>query len=104
MPQVEVAKMLMAGEKATIVGPGVVKFEAVRGIGAAMAGKAVGAGAAAGKGIVVTSATASSVPASLLSGKVLGFSLAGMNPWLLLAAGVLGGYMVAKKKFPRVVW
>ncbi|MEO5349393.1 MAG: hypothetical protein H7836_07090 [Magnetococcus sp. YQC-3] len=107
MPQIEVAKMLMAGEKATIVGPGVVKFEAVaQGLGGAgaMAGKAAGVGAA-GKGIVVTSAaTASSVPASLLSGKVLGFSLAGVNPWLLLAAGLLGGYMIAKKKYPRLVW
>ncbi|MEO5339691.1 MAG: hypothetical protein H7837_04110 [Magnetococcus sp. MYC-9] len=111
MPKIEIAKMLMAGEKATIVGPGVVKFEAVaQGMGGA---KAVGAAAVAGKGagvvgagnMVVTSATAaSSVPASLLSGKVLGLSLGSLNPWVLLAVGVLGGYMVAKKRYPKLVW
>ncbi|MBF0160945.1 MAG: hypothetical protein HQL88_01525, partial [Magnetococcales bacterium] len=99
---IEIAKMLMAGEKATIVGPGVVKFEAMaQGLGGA---KAVGAGVAAtgqaagvGAGqMVVTSAGASSVPAGLLSGKVLGFSLGSLNPWVLLALGIAGGYMIAK--------
>ncbi|MEO5362325.1 MAG: hypothetical protein H7838_01685 [Magnetococcus sp. DMHC-8] len=108
MPQVEIAKMLMAGEQATVVGPGVVKFEAMKLGGAQMAGaagKAVGAAHVAGNGMVVTStATASSVPASLLSGKVLGFSLGSLNPWVLLAVGVVGGYMLARKKFPKLIW
>lgn len=110
MPKVEVVKMLMAGEKATIVGPGLVKFEALaRGVGAAQAAgvgaKVAGAGQMAGNGFVVTSAaSASSVPASLLSGKVLGFSLGTLNPWVLLAVGVVGGYMIAKKRYPKLVW
>ncbi|MBF0400071.1 MAG: hypothetical protein HQL90_04825 [Magnetococcales bacterium] len=113
MPKVEVVKMLMAGEKATIAGPGLVKFEAMAGglaaphaVGtAAMAGKAAGAGQMAANGFVVTSATtANSVPASILSGKVLGFSLGSLNPWVLLAMGVVGGYMIAKKKYPKLVW
>lgn len=111
MPKVEVVKMLMAGEKATVVGPGLVKFEALaHGIGggaqaAGVGAKAVGAGQVATNGFAVTSAaSASSVPASFLSGKVLGFSLGSLNPWVLLAAGVVGGYMIAKKKYPKLVW
>ena len=113
MPQVEVAKMLMAGEKATIVGPGVVKFEALAhlggakamgaGVGTAMAGgHAVGAGT--GNMMVASAASGGAMPASLLSGKVLGFSLGGLNPWVLLAMGVLGGYIIAKKRYPKLVW
>lgn len=107
MAQTEFAQFLMAGEQATIVGPGVVEFKALA--PGALTAKtlggagAVGAGGAVGQGFVTTAA-AKSVPASLLSGKVLGFSLASVNPWMLLAVGITGGYMLAKKKYPRLVW
>ena len=111
MAQTEFAQMLMAGEQATIVGPGVVEFKALTpgAVAANTVGgaKAMGAGGAIGKGAIVTTtgaASAKSVPASIASGKVLGFSLGSLNPWILLAIGIGGGYMLAKKKYPRLVW
>lgn len=110
MAQTEFAQILAAGEKATIAGPGVVEFKT---IAPAMfptktvAGtKAIGAGGMAGKGIITTTsaASATAVPTSILSGKVLGFSLASVNPWVLLAVGLAGGYMLSKRRFPKLVW
>lgn len=113
MPQTEFTQMLMTGEKATIVGPGVVEFKTLL-PGAAVptaaktagAAKAMGAGGIATQGFVTTTGAtaAKSVPASILSGKVFGLSLGTLNPWVLLGIGVVGGYMVARKKYPRLVW
>ncbi len=117
MPKAEIAQNLLPGQEATVFGPGTLKFEAINAIPEqAVTAKATGGavtlgkGAAAGKGMGMTMATggggaaAKSLPASLLSGKVLGVSLGSMNPWILLAIGGIGGYMYAKRKFPRLVW
>ncbi len=45
-----------------------------------------------------TGAYLKALPSSIISGKVLGFSLAAVNPWLLLGAGAVGGYYYCKKK------
>lgn len=110
MPQTEFAQILMAGEKATITGPGIVEFKMLgagalptKAVGAI---NTVGAGGAAGKALITTTGAgaAQSVPASFFSGKVMGFSLASLNPWVLVALGVAGGYVIAKKRYPRLVW
>ncbi len=114
MPKAELVQNLLPGQEATVFGPGTLKFEAINALPkAAVATKtagggavAIGKGATAGKGMAMAtgSGAAKSVPASLLSGKVLGLSLGSLNPWVLLAIGGVGGYMYARKKFPRLVW
>ncbi|MEO5334197.1 MAG: hypothetical protein H7839_19460 [Magnetococcus sp. YQC-5] len=108
MAQTEFAQILKAGEQALVAGPGVVEFKTLApgAINAPALGGAKAVGTGVGKGIITTTtaASAKSLPASFLSGKVLGFSLASVNPWALLAIGVAGGYILAKKKYPRLVW
>lgn len=43
-------------------------------------------------------AAAKSLPAKLLSGQILGLSLAAVNPWILLGIGAIGGYYYSRKK------
>lgn len=105
MAQTEFVQMLLTGEQATIVGPGVVEFKTLA--QGTLPTKAMGTGGMVGKGIITTTGTASAkaVPAaSIFSGKFLGFSLASVNPWMLVAIGVAGGYMLAKKRYPKLVW
>lgn len=119
MPVNEIVTTLKAGEAVTVMGPGTLEFQAPK-IAAAAAkmagGTAVGtkgvaaAGGAAAMGnttvfgagqIASTTASggaASSIPASLMSGKVLGLSLGTMNPWFLLGVGALSGYYYCKKR------
>jgi hypothetical protein len=116
MPINEITAVVPAGEQMTVTGPGVLEFKipkiaattvpaAGAGKGAAVAGTtklAAGTGAiggGVGQSTVVTGgASAKSVTASLMSGKVLGFSLGAVNPWLLLGIGAMGGYYYFKKK------
>ncbi|MBF0421786.1 MAG: hypothetical protein HQL73_02215 [Magnetococcales bacterium] len=39
-----------------------------------------------------------SFPAKLISGQILGLSLATVNPWILLGLGAIGGYFYSRKK------
>jgi hypothetical protein len=115
MPVQEFVAVLPAGEQMTVTGPGVLEFKipkvaaatmqtgaAAGGKGVAAAGTAAGTGvAAAGAGqstVVAGGASAKSMTASLMSGKVMGFSLGAVNPWILLGVGALGGYYYFKKK------
>ncbi|MBF0358742.1 MAG: hypothetical protein HQL70_09040 [Magnetococcales bacterium] len=116
MPLNEITAVVPAGEQMTVTGPGVLEFKipkvaaatmpaAGAGKGAAAAGTtklAVGAGGMAGGAgqstVVAGGTSAKSVTASLMSGKVLGFSLGAVNPWLLLGIGAIGGYYYFKKK------
>ena len=118
MPQTELVQTLLAGEKATLTGPGLLEFKTVNMVphvaavtttktaGGGMAVLTKGGVAAAQGGSVVTgtATSAQSVSASLLKGKLLGFSLGSVNPWLLIAGGALITYLYTKKKWPRLVW
>ncbi|MBF0144744.1 MAG: hypothetical protein HQL84_01965 [Magnetococcales bacterium] len=52
--------------------------------------------------ITLTKATsgtiAKSIPAKLISGKILGLSLGAVNPWILLGLGAVGGYYYCRRK------
>lgn len=116
MPKTEIVRNLLSGQEATVIGPGSLKFEAAAqalpkaatatktamGGGTVLVGK--GAGLSQGMATAGGGATAKSVTASLMSGKVLGVSLGSLNPWVLLAIGGGVGYLYAKRKFPRLVW
>ncbi|MBF0192956.1 MAG: hypothetical protein HQL71_00300 [Magnetococcales bacterium] len=115
MPVQEIVTTLKTGEAVTIMGPGTLEFQAPK--VATVAAKAAGAkgmvatgattagaagattGAATSQTAAMTSgATLKALPASLMSGKVLGFSLGAINPWLLIGVGAVGGYFYCKKK------
>ena len=119
MPVEEIIAVVPAGETMTVTGPGVLEFKipkiaaatmqtgasgkgaAAAGTAAAGANVATGAGGVSGVGqstVMAGSASAKSVTASLLNGKVLGLSLGAVNPWILLGVGALGGYYYFKKK------
>nr|CRH04747.1 Conserved protein of unknown function. similar to magnetosome protein Mms6 from AMB-1 [Candidatus Magnetococcus massalia] len=101
MPVNEMMAKLQAGETFIAPVPGTVEFVAApQAAPVAKVAAAKGAGAAMlpAATTTTTAAGAQSVPVALLSGKVLGFSLGAINPWLLLGAGALGGYYYCKKK------
>ncbi|MBF0453965.1 MAG: hypothetical protein HQL72_03995 [Magnetococcales bacterium] len=122
MPIQEIVTTLKNGEAVTIMGPGTLEFKAPKlaAVAAKTAGGAKGAAVAGGTATAAAGATttggmttttamgktaavsggaaAKSIPASLMSGKVLGLSLGAVNPWLLLGAGALGGYYYCKRK------
>jgi hypothetical protein len=115
MPIQEIVTTLKTGEAVTIIGPGTLEFQApkvaavaaktagVKGAvatGAATTTTAVGtAGTGAGQtAAMTTGASLKALPASLMSGKILGLSLGAVNPWLLLGAGAVGGYYYCKQK------
>ncbi|MBF0381775.1 MAG: hypothetical protein HQL69_12195 [Magnetococcales bacterium] len=118
MPVKEIVTTLKKGEVVTVMGPGTLEFQAPKvatvaakaagAKGAAATGAAAtttvgttGAAGAAGAGktaAMTTGASLKALPASLMSGKVLGFSLGAVNPWLLIGVGAVGGYYYCKKK------
>ncbi|MEO5376618.1 MAG: hypothetical protein H7832_02360 [Magnetococcus sp. DMHC-6] len=83
--------------------PGLLEFKASQ---APLLSKAAGAGVVSKGGVAMgqtlsmasSGATAQSLPASLISGKVLGFSLSAVNPWILLGVGAAAGYWYFKKR------
>ncbi|MBF0437295.1 MAG: hypothetical protein HQL77_18285 [Magnetococcales bacterium] len=97
MPQNEIVTFLQAGEKAIVTGPGRLELAIPKAVTAA--GKGVAATGAA-QTTVLTSGSAVAQPwaASLTSGKILGFNLAAVNPWILLGIGAIGGYYYMKKR------
>lgn len=97
MPQNEIVTFLQAGEKAIVTGPGRLELAIPKAVAAAGKGTAT---AAAAQSTVITggSAGAQTWAASLTSGKVLGFNLAAVNPWILLGIGAIGGYYYMKKR------
>lgn len=104
MPQKEIVTFLQAGEKAVVIGPGrlelvVPKVVAAGGVGKGAAVTAGGMGAVQ-SAIVTGGSGAAAQPwtVSLVSGKVMGFNLAAVNPWLLLGIGAIGGYYYMKKR------
>jgi hypothetical protein len=111
MPIQEIVTTLKTGEAVTIMGPGTLEFQApkvaavaaktvggAKGTAVAAAGAAGAAGSAAGQTAALsTGATLKAIPASLMSGKILGLSLGALNPWLLIGAGAVGGYYYCKK-------
>jgi hypothetical protein len=120
MPVQEIVAVVPAGETMTVTGPGVLEFKIPKIATATMqtgatAGKGAAAGTAAAAGtniatgaggvsgvgqstVMAGGASAKSVTASLLNGKILGLSLGAVNPWILLGVGALGGYYYFKKK------
>ncbi|MEG3640765.1 hypothetical protein [Magnetococcus sp. PR-3] len=100
MPVNEMMAKLQAGETFIAPAPGTVEFVAApQAAPVAKVAAAKGAGAAMVPAAATTTAAgAQSMPVALLSGKVLGFSLGAVNPWLLLGVGALGGYYYCKKK------
>jgi hypothetical protein len=113
MPIQEIVTTLKTGEAVTIMGPGTMEFQAPK--VATVAAKAAGAKGAVATGAATTTAGATgagvgktaamttgaslkALPASLMSGKVLGLSLGAINPWLLIGAGAVGGYYYCKQK------
>ncbi len=115
IPAQEITTTLMPGETVKVVGPGILEFKASK--MAALGNAAAGGGAVAAKGAAaggviggagtgagtmmaaggVTTTAAASPVSGLASGKVLGFSLGTVNPWVLLAVGAVGGYMYFKR-------
>ncbi|WP_041641191.1 hypothetical protein [Magnetococcus marinus] len=99
MPVNEVIAKLQAGEVFVAPAPGTIEFVATPQTAPAVkAVAAKGTAASTAPAVGVTTASAQSVPATLLSGKVFGFSLATVNPWLLLGVGAIGGYYYFKKR------
>lgn len=113
MPQEEIVAFLQAGEQAIVTGPGTLELKIPK--AAAVMAKATGG--AVGKGVVTggvaaggtglqsailtgggSASMAQSWPVSLASGKILGFNLAAVNPWILLGVGAIGGYLYLKKR------
>ncbi|WP_085440068.1 hypothetical protein [Magnetofaba australis] len=99
MPVNEFTAQVQAGDTFTAPAAGNLEFTA-----APPPAPPVDPAAAAAKPIAMTAVSpvaapvAQSVPSQILSGKVLGLSLASVNPWILLGVGAVGGYFYFKKK------